>query len=95
MSKKTLHQQFLAASEHGDLPAQVQVAREAAVTLLNTSGLDQGEEFDQITALAGDFKPAGGSDAWDSYCQHLRAAYALGIAIGQLVHPDVFKAGAK
>ena len=30
---------------------------------------------------------------WDTFCAHLRAALAMGIAIGQLVHPDVFKTG--
>jgi hypothetical protein len=34
-----------------------------------------------------------GQDSWVDYCTHLSAAFALGIAIGQLVSPDVFKTG--
>jgi len=30
---------------------------------------------------------------WSNYTAHLHAAVAIGIAIGQLVHPDVFKKG--
>jgi hypothetical protein len=47
---------------------------------------------DHVAALAGEWKRTAGED-WDGQCHHLKAAYALGIAIGQLVHPDVFTVG--
>jgi hypothetical protein len=72
----------------------VQVAREQARDLLMTSGLDAEEELDHAAALAGEWKRTPGED-WEGQCHHLKAAYALGIAIGQLVHPDVFKGGAR
>ena len=96
MSKKAIgsprQQAFLAATKKGDLAAQVQIAREEAYALLNRSGLNSEEELNHVTALAGDFTRQASDDAdrWFDYLRHLQAAYALGIAIGQLVHADVF-----
>lgn len=96
MTTTTLQQQFAAASEKGDLVALVRLARTQARQILMLDGLDSEEEIDRIDALAGDFKP-GGVEVWDTYTRHLKAAYVLGIAIGQLVHPSVFetKSGAR
>jgi hypothetical protein len=79
---------FLAASSKGDLPAQIQIAREQAREMLMTSGLDDEEELNHAAALAG--VQSGAAGDWESVCHHLKAVYALGIAIGQLVHPDMF-----
>src|SRR4051812_11788023 len=86
-------QQFRRAADAGDLRAQVHVARAEAVDLLSVGGLHSEEEFRSVAALAGAF-PKHDIDTWSDQCRHLKAAYALGIAIGQLVHPDVFKSGA-
>jgi hypothetical protein len=89
---KIRQQAFLAATATGNLPAQIQLAREQARDLLMTSGLDAEDELTHVAALAGECKRTAGED-WEGQCNHLKAAYALGIAIGQLVHPDVFRIG--
>lgn len=89
----TLKQQFTTAVKAGDLPAQVAVARTAARQLLMHDGLDTEEELQQVQALAGEFTKTDDLNAWEAFCRQLKAAYALGVAIGQLVHPDVFRQG--
>jgi hypothetical protein len=85
---------FRAASEKGDLRAQVRIAGEMARHMVVADGIEQ-ERMDAFNKLAGGkFEHAASSvEVWSSYCDHISAAYALGIAVGQLVHPDVFKTG--
>lgn len=90
MTTTKLQQQFTAANDKGDLVALLRLARTQAREILLVDGLDSEDEIDRINALAGDFKPAG-VDVWETYCRHLKAAYMLGIAVGQLVHPAVFE----
>jgi hypothetical protein len=87
MSKKT--DLFIAASNTSDLAAQIRIARTEALDQVQGEGL-RADFIDRIDRLAGRFKPGGGPDGWSKYCRHLDAAFALGIAIGQLVHPDAF-----
>ena len=100
----TLQQAFLAASTEGDLVEQVRLARPKARELVWACGIAE-DNIESIGHLAGDFCPevddstrARAHDPvanaeWEAYCHHLNAAFALGIAIGQLVSPDVFKSG--
>jgi hypothetical protein len=97
MSKVTQKQQgaaFVAACEAGDLLAQVRIAKKKALFLIMEDGIDQ-DKVDVIDALVGEPFVRGGADTqtWKSYCYHIDAALALGIAIGQLVHRDVFSTG--
>jgi hypothetical protein len=71
----------------------VELARAPALGLLIREGLENTEEIPYINALAGEFQPDGGDDAWVTYCRHLQAAYVLGIAIGQLIDRSVFTKG--
>jgi hypothetical protein len=91
-----LTQAFQQASRKGDLPAQVRLARGTVTALILEGGIDA-DLVAPINRLAGGpfdptrSTPAG--DLWSNDTAHLDAAVAIGIAIGQLVHPDVFKKG--
>jgi hypothetical protein len=90
---------FDRAYKIGDLAAMVSLARTAFASKMFTGTLE-----DDPGALVGllldeetETSPASlTGDAFDYHCRHLFAALAMGIAIGQLVHPDVFlKGGAR
>jgi hypothetical protein len=89
---QTQQQVFLEACTQGDLRVQVQIARAEARELIWIHGIDE-SQLEAITELAGEHPSAIGQDSWPDYCAHLSAAFALGIAIGQLVSPDLFKPG--
>lgn len=94
MSK--ISEAFLAALKVGDLPAQVRIAQIPAQFHILSRGIDN-EPFDAINDLVGEpFEPGDARSRawWGSYCDHLQAAFALGIAVGQLVHPNVFRTSA-
>jgi hypothetical protein len=96
-----LQKAFMAASTKGDLAAQVRIARVSAREMIWLRGVDD-ENLHVMEELAGPFPDPGPppGDArsravpWELYCHHINAAFALGIAVGQLVHPDVFTPGA-
>jgi hypothetical protein len=92
MSKTS--QAFVAADDAGNLAARVQIARAVARALIARRGVDA-DPFEAVDELAGGpFEPelaATTGDMWTAYGHHISAAVALGIAIGQLIHPDLFK----
>ena len=98
---QTVTQQFAATTKTGDLRRQVQLARPIATDVVWTRGLDAGDEvLASVVRLAGShdvFRSRGtaveAADAWAIYCRHINAAFALGIATGQIVSPDMFKTG--
>jgi hypothetical protein len=85
---QTRQQAFLAAYTKGDLVAQIKIARTAAHYVILAHGVDA-DNLDTFAELAGPHTAIREED-WPDYCVHLSAAFAFGIAIGQLVHPDVF-----
>jgi hypothetical protein len=89
---------FDRAYQAGDLAAMVALARTAFAAKMFTGALedDPGSLVDMLLEEEEEQspRPAGMSgDAWDYHCRNLFAALAMGIAIGQLVHPDVFAKG--
>lgn len=84
---------FVAASDAGDVVRQVQIASAAARRMIVGEGLDL--DLHNLRTLAGVEFPTklDAEHNWAAYCHHINAAFALGIAIGQLVHPDLFKPG--
>jgi len=90
-TRVSLQDRFRAASDAGNLAAMLALARGEALALIRAHGLATEDELERVNALAGDFKPAG--EDWFTYVRHVHAAYALGLAIGQLVHRDVFAHG--
>lgn len=81
---------FIAINKKGDLPAAVQLARTVVTTDLLNGLID--DPCDLAERLAGSrLREPNNAVGWDTFCAQLRAALAMGIAIGQLVHPDVFK----
>jgi hypothetical protein len=93
-SAQSIQQQFEATTETGDLRQQLQLAVPIAARVVWMHGLDSADHvLEGVQRLAGpnaEFHNLGG---WDDYCRHVAAAFALGIAIGQLVHPGVFQTG--
>jgi hypothetical protein len=96
------HHNFIAASAAGDLLAQIRLARPAALDLILNGGIDGDRtHLEVIDELVGGrlkeptytMESAAHTDMWVDYCHHINAAFAIGIVIGQLVHPDVFKTG--
>jgi hypothetical protein len=91
------HHTFVAASQAADLPAQLRLARETARQLVLNGVVDGENVLNAINELAGGGFEANlttpGGDVWSDFCRHVDAAFALGIVVGQLVHPDVFKNG--
>jgi hypothetical protein len=90
-------QAFLKAERACDLATQVRLAREVVRKLIMVGGIDT-TRLGPIDALVGrPFNALPVTDGsgleWQDYSQHIAAAIAIGIAIGQLVHPDVFKKG--
>jgi hypothetical protein len=98
MSKTTTTdytQNFAKAAKVGDLNAAVRAARAALGANLFTGRVDDdpGSLIDLL--LGEDDRPrlTLSGDAWQQHCTQLYAAIAMGIAIGQLVHPDAFTMG--
>jgi hypothetical protein len=87
---------FLAAAAQGDLATLVQIARQAMrdrIWAWNAIAEDT-VPLDLIADLVGAYpKDIDGSMTWEAYGNAATAAFALGIATGQLVHPDVFTMG--
>jgi hypothetical protein len=88
---------FLAADEEGDLAALVKIARRAMRDRIWawSAIAEDIVPLEAVQELAGEFPEdhRGGPVAWDLYGRHVDAAFALGIALGQFVHPDVFTMG--
>jgi len=85
---------FIPIQEKGDLPAAVTLARSVVTGALLSGNFD--DDVNGLAAsLAGQVEPEPKHDdvVWSVFCEQLMAALAMGIAIGQLVHPDVFKTG--
>jgi hypothetical protein len=85
---------FDQACEEGDLPAGVALARTALANNIFTLTLE--DDPHSIAALLTDDaedhgRPAGMTgDAWDYHGRHMFAALVMGIALGQMLHADVF-----
>jgi hypothetical protein len=89
----TLEQRaFEPINKKGDVVAGVALARQ----LLRADLLVNGAEYDAIELaqkLAGPVeRGSDGTMAWEHVCKQTFAAMVAGIALGQLVHPDVFTA---
>jgi hypothetical protein len=94
MSNATpLQRRFRAATAKPDIAEAVACARTELRTLLLQGGIDLDDRLSYVGALTGiDHKQvAATQEAWDTYCQQMAAAFALGVAAGQLLHPDVFR----
>jgi hypothetical protein len=84
-----------------DLAAQVRAVEDLARASLfgDEGGITNPEGLlDHLQAVAGDIRPSltDDSDGWETYCNCVRAAYAIGIATGQLLAPGVLtKRGAR
>jgi hypothetical protein len=92
-----LHAAFERANKAGDLPAAVQLARQTLAKELFTGAVDD-DAGTLINLLRGErerraIQGAIPGDAWVEHCADVFAALAMGVALGQLVHPDVFKTG--
>lgn len=84
---------FAKAYKTGDLPAAVQAAR-VAFTEAFFSGALEDDPGGLAHLLTGDTDSPGiHGDAFDYLCTQMYAALAMGIAMGQLVSPDVFAKG--
>jgi hypothetical protein len=80
---------FRPIHERGDIVAGVQLARSG----LRCDLLKRGVDYDapELAAkLAGPIRRSDTGMEWNSFCEQVYAAMVLGIALGQLVHPDVF-----
>jgi hypothetical protein len=82
---------FAIADHNDDIPAAVQVARDVV-----KQAFLRGELEADVPALArllmGDVDHQGvmTAEAWALSCQFMLAAFAMGVALGQLTHPDLF-----
>jgi hypothetical protein len=84
---------FIPINQKGDLPAAVTLAR-TVVSRELLSGAFEDDAPSLAQQLAGPIaRDAHREVPWDAVCAQLLAALAMGIAIGQLVSPDVFKTG--
>ncbi len=100
------HRTFVAASAAADLCAQIRLARPAALDMILNGGIDGDRDHLEVIdeLVGGRLKERTyttesaahtdvATDVWVDYCHHINAAFAIGIVLGQLVHPDVFKTG--
>ena len=97
MPKDTTLAAFDRAHETGNLGAGVRIAREVFAAKMFSAQLED-EPSALVELLLGDrHRPQQmDTELWFWYCRQLFAALVMGIAIGQLVHPDVFlKDGAR
>ena len=90
-----LVRQFVAASHNGDLLRQVDLAAPKAreIVLFRGSADDIIETVAQLVGSLPDPPNQMSEIDWTVYCDHVSAAYALGIAVSQLLQPAVFKTG--
>jgi hypothetical protein len=80
--------QFTQAIKAGDLATQVEMAsRQAQIRM--TLALEEPVGSEWLTTLAGEVDRTRPSIGWDCYVKHVSAAYAMGMAVGQLVAPAV------
>lgn len=83
--------QFTAAIDGSDESAQVHLARPIARHLLLGEGGLQEDLIKASNRLAGPTPDKESAQHWDSYCRHLFAAFAIGIAVGHFTKPDLFE----
>jgi hypothetical protein len=101
MSKPNpLQRQFATAYTEGHLVQQVQCVRATAIDAVLKTGLDGDTDvMEHLEQLAGPESLGGPpvarseSAAFEIHCRYVTAAFALGVAVGQLVSPDVFAKG--
>ena len=96
MATKHTQSAFEKANRDGDLSAAVQLARVAFKTKMFTGVLedDPGSLVELLLDDESERPPAAlTGEVFDYHCRHLFAAMAMGIAIGQLLSPDVFAKG--
>jgi len=83
---------FMPINKSGDLPAAVTLARSVVTAALLSGDFDD-DAPSHAARLAGEIERNDTGVSWDTFFSHVLAALAMGIAIGQLVSPDVFKTG--
>jgi hypothetical protein len=84
---------FIPIQKQADLPGAVQLARAVVIRELLTGGFED-DAASLASKLAGEYVLTPNQEIrWDMVCAQLLGALAMGIALGQLVHPDVFKGG--
>jgi hypothetical protein len=91
----TTQQEFVKAIDTRDVATQVQIALEATRERMLGAGFNLLDIPDYTPQLAGPFAAGDRHEgaARPTYCNQLYAAFALGIAIGQLCHVDAFTEG--
>jgi hypothetical protein len=87
--------EFIAASNKGDLPLQIASARAFVRAQILLQGIDLTETTAHVEELLGAdiARTAQGEISWDTYCDWLSAAFAIGVACGQLFAPETFTDG--
>lgn len=90
---RSLRQQFSAAiygtaHQAPSFLDQIRAMQPEARKLLITGGVDHQELAAVALEAGGDFTPADPNDS-NTYHQQLAAVYALGIAMGLLIQPDI------
>lgn len=85
---RSVQAEFEKAYKAGDLRAMVQLARETLATQLFTGRVDD-DPGTLINLLRGERDREAGDPVVEQWAD-LFAALAMGIALGQLIHPDVF-----
>jgi hypothetical protein len=94
MAPTTTQREFVRAIDKRDVATQVQIALEATRERMLRDGFNLLDIPDYTPELAGPFDAGRNESAdWPTYCNQLYAAFALGIAIGQLCHVDAFTEG--
>lgn len=88
---------FRAASHSGNFYTQLAVVTPIARGNVLNAGIDTDNLIDDVAGLVGMKRGGHGAGAdWSDYCDALNAAFALGVATGQMLTPGFFgKAGAK
>jgi hypothetical protein len=91
----TTQQEFVRAIDTRDVATQVQIALEATRERMLGAGFNLLDIPDYTPQLAGPFAAGDRHEgaARPTYSNQLYAAFALGIAIGQLCHVDAFTEG--
>jgi hypothetical protein len=93
----TIESRFKKANDAGDLSAAVQLARAVVIENIWTGRIE--DDPGSLTALLlGDDYPRPATidrDGHEYVCAQTFAALAMGIALGQLLHSDVFTKGGR
>jgi hypothetical protein len=91
----TTQREFVRAINTRDVATQVQIALEATRERMLRDGFNLLDIPDYTPELAGPFAAGDRNEGAErpTYCNQLYAAFALGIAIGQLCHVDAFTEG--